>query len=80
MSTITVPLLSATLGQSRLESLLESAKLLNSTLELDDLLGLYNEGAIRPRVDKIFALAEAGAAHRFIQERRNVGKVLLQTA
>jgi phosphoserine phosphatase RsbU/P len=39
MSTITVPLLSATLGQSRLESLLESAKLLNSTLNLDDLLG-----------------------------------------
>jgi sigma-B regulation protein RsbU (phosphoserine phosphatase) len=39
MSTIPVPQLSATLGQSRLESLLESAKLLNSTLNLDDLLG-----------------------------------------
>ncbi len=48
--------------------------------ELDALLELYKAGTIRPRVDKVFALAEAGEAHRFIQERRNVGKVLLKTA
>jgi NADPH:quinone reductase-like Zn-dependent oxidoreductase len=48
-------------------------------LELDGLLDLFKKGVIRPRVDKVFPLAEAGAAHRFIQERRNVGKVLLKT-
>jgi sigma-B regulation protein RsbU (phosphoserine phosphatase) len=39
MPTTPVLQVSATLDQSRLESLLESAKLLNSTLHLDDLLG-----------------------------------------
>jgi sigma-B regulation protein RsbU (phosphoserine phosphatase) len=39
MSTPTTPLAQSNLGQSRLESLLESAKLLNSTMNLDDLLG-----------------------------------------
>jgi NADPH:quinone reductase-like Zn-dependent oxidoreductase len=34
-------------------------------------------GRIRPVVDRTFPLAETAAAHRFIQERRNVGKVLL---
>jgi len=47
-------------------------------LEIDGLLDLFKKGVIRPRVDKVFPLAEAGAAHRFIQERRNVGKVLLK--
>ena len=34
-------------------------------------------GRIRPVVDRTFPLAETAAAHRFIQERRNVGKVVL---
>jgi NADPH:quinone reductase-like Zn-dependent oxidoreductase len=34
-------------------------------------------GRIRPVVGKAFPLTEAAAAHRFIQERRNVGKVVL---
>jgi NADPH:quinone reductase-like Zn-dependent oxidoreductase len=46
--------------------------------ELDALLSLFKAGTIRPRVDRVFPLADAGAAHRFIQERRNVGKVLLK--
>jgi NADPH:quinone reductase-like Zn-dependent oxidoreductase len=35
------------------------------------------EGWVRPHVDKAFPLAEAGAAHTYIEERRNTGKVVL---
>jgi NADPH:quinone reductase-like Zn-dependent oxidoreductase len=35
------------------------------------------EGAIRPVVAKEFPLEEGAAAHRYIHERRNVGKVVL---
>ncbi len=31
-----------------------------------------------PRIDAVFPLAEAGQAHRYLQERRNKGKVLLR--
>jgi synaptic vesicle membrane protein VAT-1 len=40
------------------------------------LFQLFEEGHIAPRVDRVFPLAEGPAAHRFLQERRNVGKVL----
>ena len=35
------------------------------------------EGWIRPHVDKSFSFDEAGAAHRYMEERRNIGKVVL---
>src|SRR5947209_607179 len=35
------------------------------------------DGTIQPRVAQAFPLAEAAAAHRFIAERRNIGKVVL---
>lgn len=41
------------------------------------LLGWYREGKLRPRVDRTFPFAEAAAAHRYIQDRRNLGKVVL---
>jgi synaptic vesicle membrane protein VAT-1 len=40
------------------------------------LLRLFEDGHISPRVDRVFPLAEGAAAHRFLQERRNVGKVI----
>jgi NADPH:quinone reductase-like Zn-dependent oxidoreductase len=43
---------------------------------MEELLELFRKGAIAPRVDRVFPLAEGAAAHRFLQERRNVGKVL----
>jgi NADPH:quinone reductase-like Zn-dependent oxidoreductase len=46
--------------------------------ELDGLIDLYRQGVIRPRVDKVFPLGEAGEAHRYLQQRRNIGKVLLK--
>ena len=45
--------------------------------ELDALLALFREGKIRPHVDRVFPLSQAADAHRYIQERKNVGKVLL---
>lgn len=45
--------------------------------ELTELFRLYGEGRIKPYVGKTFPLAEAAAAHRFVHNRRNIGKVLL---
>ncbi len=41
------------------------------------LISYAREGKLTPRVDRAFPLAEAAAAHRYIHERRNVGKVVL---
>jgi NADPH:quinone reductase-like Zn-dependent oxidoreductase len=45
--------------------------------ELAALIALYEQGRIKPRVDRVFPFAEAAAAHRRIQSRGNVGKVVL---
>ena len=37
----------------------------------------YEAGRIKPVVGKTFPLTQAAAAHRYIQERQNVGKVVL---
>lgn len=44
---------------------------------LTALLELYEEGAIRPRIDRSFSLAQAADAHAYIEAGQNVGKVLL---
>ncbi len=43
----------------------------------EELVGLWDQGAIRPLVGAEFPLAEASAAHALIEERRHVGKVVL---
>ena len=40
-------------------------------------LPLLESGAIRPIIDSAFPLAEAAAAHRYMEENRNVGKIML---
>lgn len=45
--------------------------------QVEALLGYARDGRIRPRVDRAFPLAEAAAAHHYIHERRNIGKVVL---
>jgi NADPH:quinone reductase-like Zn-dependent oxidoreductase len=45
--------------------------------QVEALLGYARDQRIRPRVGRAFPLAEAPAAHRYIHERRNVGKVVL---
>ena len=42
------------------------------------LLAWWEAGKLDVRVDRVFPLAEAAEAHRFLQERRNVGKVVLK--
>lgn len=34
-------------------------------------------GWVRPHVDQVFPFAEAAAAHRYLEERKNIGKVIL---
>ena len=45
--------------------------------QIEALLAYARDGKLTPRVDRTFPLAQAAAAHRYIHERRNVGKVLL---
>lgn len=45
--------------------------------EMDELFRMYGAGKIKPLVGKTFPLADAAAAHRYIHDRKNVGKVIL---
>jgi synaptic vesicle membrane protein VAT-1 len=42
-----------------------------------DILRGVDEGWIRPYVDRTFSFDEVGAAHAFLEERKNIGKVVL---
>ena len=41
------------------------------------LLELWEEGVIRPQIARTFRFDDAPAAHHYIQDRKNIGKVLL---
>jgi putative PIG3 family NAD(P)H quinone oxidoreductase len=41
-----------------------------------DVISLLESGAVRVPVDRVFKLEEAAAAHRYIEENRNFGKVI----
>jgi NADPH:quinone reductase-like Zn-dependent oxidoreductase len=45
--------------------------------EMAALVELYRKGAIRPHVDKVFKFDEVADAHRRMQGRQNVGKIVL---
>src|SRR5690242_2542559 len=45
--------------------------------QMQALLGFARQGRIKPRVDRTFPMDEAAAAHRYLHERRNIGKVVL---
>jgi NADPH:quinone reductase-like Zn-dependent oxidoreductase len=45
--------------------------------QLESLLAMYQAGTIKPRVDKTFPFAEAGAAHDYLHSRKAKGKVVL---
>ena len=38
---------------------------------------LYDQGVVAPVVDASFSFADAALAHHYIQDRKNIGKVLL---
>jgi len=43
----------------------------------ESLLELWGQGVVKPKIAKTFRFTEAAQAHHFIQDRRNIGKVLL---
>lgn len=45
--------------------------------ELDELFRMYAGGKIKPVIGKTFLLDQAAAAHQYIHERKNIGKVIL---
>jgi synaptic vesicle membrane protein VAT-1 len=53
----------------------DNAELLTSWLA--QILSWHSEGKIHPTVGARFPLAEAAAAHHYIQDRKNIGKVVL---
>lgn len=44
----------------------------------DSLLAELDAGRLTPTVDKVFPLEQCGEAHRYLQDRRNIGKVVLK--
>jgi NADPH2:quinone reductase len=44
---------------------------------ISEVLALWQQGAVQPLVGEAFALEDAADAHRLIEERRSVGKVVL---
>jgi synaptic vesicle membrane protein VAT-1 len=49
------------------------------TEAMTHILSLYQQQLIRPVIARQFGLAEASAAHQYMQERRNIGKILLMS-
>jgi NADPH:quinone reductase-like Zn-dependent oxidoreductase len=45
---------------------------------MEPLMGLWENGVIAPKIARVFKFDEAPAAHHFIQDRKNTGKVLLK--
>ena len=45
--------------------------------EMNELLAMHSAGHIQPVVGKTFPLEQAAAAHRYIHDRKNIGKVVL---
>ena len=43
---------------------------------VDQLMSLWEQRAIKPKIARTFPFDEAAAAHHFIQDRENIGKVL----
>ncbi|MGD0314956.1 MAG: medium chain dehydrogenase/reductase family protein [Xanthobacteraceae bacterium] len=43
----------------------------------EQLLDLWTKGVVKPKIARTFKFDEAPQAHHFIQDRRNIGKVLL---
>lgn len=48
-----------------------------ASLWIKEILNGVDEGWINPHVDTTFSFDEVGEAHRYIEERKNIGKVIL---
>lgn len=45
---------------------------------MSKLLDLRNKGVVQPKIDRVFSFDDAPLAHHYIQDRKNLGKVLLK--
>jgi synaptic vesicle membrane protein VAT-1 len=45
---------------------------------MEQLMALWDDGVLKPKIARVFKFDEAPAAHHFIQDRKNIGKVLLK--
>ena len=45
---------------------------------LGEILDLFADGTFKPVVDRVFPFDQAAAAHQYIQDRKNFGKVVLR--
>jgi NADPH:quinone reductase-like Zn-dependent oxidoreductase len=45
--------------------------------ELAELIPLFDQGRLRPVVDRVFPLEDAGDAHRRMENRELFGKIVL---
>jgi NADPH:quinone reductase-like Zn-dependent oxidoreductase len=43
----------------------------------EDLLPKFDDGTLEPVVDRVFPLTQAADAHRYMEDNRNLGKILL---
>jgi len=46
--------------------------------ELQEVIPLVEQGVLKPVIDQCFPLKEAGAAHQHMENRKNIGKIILE--
>jgi len=46
--------------------------------DMEQIVALVAEHNLTPAVDKVFDFGDAAAAHQYLQDRKNFGKVLLK--
>ena len=46
--------------------------------EIRDVFELVKDGKLKPVIDKVFQLKDASLAHKYMEERRNFGKIVLK--
>jgi synaptic vesicle membrane protein VAT-1 len=59
----------------RLAALWEHGDLLRGWM--DQIIQWYDEALFRPHIDRTFSFEEVAEAHYYLQNRKNLGKVLL---
>ena len=45
--------------------------------ELEQILSLMGEGRLKPVIDRVFPLEDLAAAHRYLEEGKQVGKIII---
>lgn len=65
---------------STLRSRSDDYKLRLTRAFAEQALPRFETGELRPVVDRVFAWSEAAAAHRYMEENRNIGKIILAVA